>query len=171
MRGERDPMDRRAIDHELDEPGAQELLRAAPLARVAYLGRDGTPRVIPIGFLWTGRAVVMCTAASSPKVALLVEHPRVAVTIDVAATPETARSVLLRGDAEVEVVDGVPDEYLAASTKTSDDEQAAAFEQEVRALYDRMARITVVPTWARYFDFGAGRLPAVLRDLGAATSR
>ena len=30
-----------------------EILRTATLARLAYDGVDGTPRVIPIGFLWT----------------------------------------------------------------------------------------------------------------------
>ena len=30
-----------------------------------------------------------------------------------------------------------------------------------------MARIAVVPTWARYYDFGTGRIPAFLQDLAA----
>ena len=37
---------------ELD--AGEELLRTATLARLAYDGVDGTPRVIPIGFLWQG---------------------------------------------------------------------------------------------------------------------
>jgi hypothetical protein len=28
-----------------------------------------------------------------------------------------------------------------------------------------MARISIVPDWARWFDFNAGRLPAFLRKL------
>jgi hypothetical protein len=35
----------------------EEILRTATLARLAYDGVDGTPRVIPIGVLWTGQAV------------------------------------------------------------------------------------------------------------------
>jgi nitroimidazol reductase NimA-like FMN-containing flavoprotein (pyridoxamine 5'-phosphate oxidase superfamily) len=52
-------MDSRELKAEL-EP-AEELLRTATLARLAYNGVDETPRVIPIGFLWTGDAVVLAT--------------------------------------------------------------------------------------------------------------
>ena len=44
------------------------------------------------------------------------------------------------------------------------------FEANVRALYKQMARITITPTWARYYDFGAGRLPTFLRRLIDSTS-
>jgi hypothetical protein len=29
-------------------------------------------------------------------------------------------------------------------------------------MYDQMARISIEPVWARFFDFGAGRLPSFL---------
>jgi hypothetical protein len=35
----------------------------------------------------------------------------------------------------------------------------------VLATYDAMVRISVTPAWARFFDFGAGRLPRFLEDL------
>jgi hypothetical protein len=56
-------------------------------------------------------------------------------------------------------------EYLAAARKTMDAEAAAAFEQQVRAMYDQMARIAVTPTWVRFYDFGAGRMPRFLQEL------
>ena len=40
----------------LNEPLAQELLHAAIPARLAYVWSDGTPRVVPIWFQWTGEA-------------------------------------------------------------------------------------------------------------------
>jgi hypothetical protein len=46
---------------ELNQPGAQDLLTTATLVRLAYNGPDGLPRVIPIGFLWNGSQVVVCT--------------------------------------------------------------------------------------------------------------
>jgi Pyridoxamine 5'-phosphate oxidase len=141
---------------------AEELLRTATLARLAYDGIDGTPRVIPIGFLWTGDAVVVATHPTAPKFKALRARPRVALTID---TSSPTRSVLLRGDAEIDVVDGVVPEYLEAATKSMDGEELAAFEAGVRKTYDRMARISIVPDWARYFDFGAGRFPDFLRTL------
>ena len=145
---------------ELD--AGEEILRTATLARLAYDGVDGTPRVIPIGFLWTGQAVVVATHPTAPKFAALRARPRVALTID---TPSPPRSLLARGDAEIDVVDGVAPEYLAAAAKSYTGEDLAAFEAAVRATYDRMARISIVPDWARYFDFGAGRFPAFLHEL------
>jgi hypothetical protein len=140
----------------------EEMLRSATVARLAYDGADGAPRVIPVAFLWTGEAVVVCTHPTAPKVAALRARPRVALTID---TPSPARSLLARGDAEIEVVDGVAPEYLAAAAKSMEGEGLAEFEAAVRATYDQMARITIVPDWARWFDFDAGRLPEFLRRL------
>ena len=141
---------------------AEETLRTATLARLAYDGIDGTPRVVPIGFLWTGEAVILATHPTAPKYKALRARPRVALTID---TSSPTRSVLLRGDAEVDVVDGVVPEYLEAAAKSMEGEELAAFEAGVRETYDRMARISIRPDWARYFDFGAGRFPDFLRAL------
>jgi Pyridoxamine 5'-phosphate oxidase len=152
-----DPDDLKA---ELD--AAEEILRTATLARLAYDGIDGTPRVIPIGFLWTGDAVVVATHPTAPKFAALRARPRVALTID---TPSPVRSVLLRGDAEIDIVDGVVPEYFEAARKSMEGEQLAAFEASCRETYDRMARISIAPDWARYFDFGTGRLPDYLHAL------
>jgi nitroimidazol reductase NimA-like FMN-containing flavoprotein (pyridoxamine 5'-phosphate oxidase superfamily) len=43
-------MDTQELNDELGVPGAQALLRSSSLCRLAYLGQDGLPRVIPIGF-------------------------------------------------------------------------------------------------------------------------
>jgi hypothetical protein len=158
-------MDRREVDDELNQDGARALLAGATLLRLAYSGRDGLPRVIPIGFFWNGSEIVMCTAVTSPKVRALNDWPDVALTIDVGDTPVDARSLLIRGDATVEIVDGIPDEYLAASRKSLDDTSYAQFEPAVTGMYKQMARISVSPTWARFYDFGAGRLPAFLQEL------
>ncbi|MBS1844844.1 MAG: pyridoxamine 5'-phosphate oxidase family protein [Actinobacteria bacterium] len=143
---------------------AAEILRTATLARLAYDGLDGTPRAVPMGFLWTGQAVVVATHPTSPKHAALRARPRVALTID---TQRPTRALLLRGDAEIEVLDGVVPEYLEAAAKSMAGEELAGFEAAVRETYDRMARISIRPDWARYFDFGAGRVPDFLRALGS----
>jgi hypothetical protein len=44
-------------------------------------------------------------------------------------------------------------------------EAAAEFERNCRALYDRMARIAIAPSWVHFYDFGAGRLPKFLKEL------
>jgi len=158
-------MDPHEITEELGHPGARNLLASATLLRLAYDGADGFPRVIPIGFHWNGDRIVVCTAATAPKVKALSARPEVATTIDAGDTPAEAKSLLVRGLASVDIVDGVPDEYLAASAKVLDGDQLTEFERQVRSLYDRMARISIEPVWARYFDFGAGRMPSFLMKL------
>jgi hypothetical protein len=148
------------LNAELDP--AAELLRDATLLRIAYEGIDGTPRAVPMGFLWTGEEVVVATHPTSPKFKALTARPRVALTID---TQSPTRALLLRGTAEIEVMDGVVPEYLEAAAKSMEGEELAGFEAAVRQTYDRMARIAIRPDWARYFDFGAGRVPAFLRAL------
>jgi Pyridoxamine 5'-phosphate oxidase len=75
-------MDRQDVSRELGQPGARELLESATMARLAYNGPDGLPRVIPIGFYWNGERIVVCTATTSPKVQALSARPDVAITID-----------------------------------------------------------------------------------------
>jgi Pyridoxamine 5'-phosphate oxidase len=153
---------------DLRHPDAEQLLRSPDPARLAYDGRDGFPRVIPIGFLWNGSAIVVCTAPTAPKVKALTERPQIALTIDDIGPP--AKALLVRGIASIEIVDGVASEYLGAAAKSTSGDELAAFEANVRALYKQMARITITPTWARYYDFGAGRLPTFLRRLIDSTS-
>lgn len=158
-------MNQRKMNEELQQPGARDLLTSATLLRLGYNGADGLPRVVPIGFLWNGSEIVICTAATAPKVSALSSRPEVALTIDVGDTPAEAKALVIRGVAAVEIVEGVPDEYLDASRKVMTGDQYAEFERAVRSLYDRMARIRIRPRWARFFDFGAGRLPGFLESL------
>jgi nitroimidazol reductase NimA-like FMN-containing flavoprotein (pyridoxamine 5'-phosphate oxidase superfamily) len=158
-------MNRHEIAQELAHEDAQELLATAPLLRLAYNGPDGLPRVIPIGFHWNGEQIVVCTATTSPKARSLASRPEVAVTIDAGSTPAEAKSLLVRGVATLETVDGIPDEYIAGSRKSLEAEQVEAFERSVEAMYDQMVRISIEPRWARFFDFGAGRLPGFLATL------
>jgi nitroimidazol reductase NimA-like FMN-containing flavoprotein (pyridoxamine 5'-phosphate oxidase superfamily) len=158
-------MKRQDIEAELATQGAQELLTSSSMTRLAYLGKDGTPRVIPIGFFWTGEQVVVSTAATAPKVTALSARPDVALTIDGGDTPSQARALSIRGRASVEILDGVTEEYLASARKVMDAEALAQFEQACRQMYDQMARIAITPNWVRFYDFGAGRLPGFLQDL------
>ena len=160
-------VDQHDIDAELGLPGAQALLDTTSMAHLAYLGNDGSPRVVPVGFFWTGTEFVVSTAATAPKVAALSAHPAVALAIDAGGTPGEARALSVRGLARVEIVDGVVPEYLEASRKSMDRAAAAEFEANVRRTYDRMARIAITPTWVRFYDFGAGRMPAFLQKLVA----
>src|SRR5919106_4769041 len=88
----------------LAKPYARQLLNGAEPARMAYVGVDGAPRAIPIGFWTDGDRIVMATVPRSAKVAALRTNPKVALTIDQGAFPP--KVLLIRGTAEVEVVEG-----------------------------------------------------------------
>jgi hypothetical protein len=163
-------MERHEIDAELAVPAAQELLGSTSAAHLAYTVDDGTPRVVVVGFYWTGEEFVVSTAATAPKVAALSAHPDVALAIDAGDTPGGARALSIRGRAKVDIVDGVVPEYLAAARRSMDVEAAAVFEENVRRMYDQMARIAITPTWVRFYDFGVGRLPRFLSELAERSS-
>jgi hypothetical protein len=158
-------MERQEIEDELSTTGARELLDSTSAAHLAYTAKDGTPRVIPVGYFWTGDEFVISTASTAPKVAALSAHPDVALSIDGGNTPGQARALSIRGQAKIEIIDGVVPEYLAAARKSMDAAAAAEFERQVRAMYGQMARIGIAPQWVRFYDFGAGRLPRFLQEL------
>jgi hypothetical protein len=146
----------------LNRPMSQELL-ARDLTRLAYVSKDGTPRTIPIGFVWNGSEIVMCTSKNASKLASLRHNPAVALTIDTEVHPP--KILLIRGQAELDVVEGIPDEYLAADgTYEMTPEQRVEWEAEVRSLYDGMVRIVVTPTWAKLIDFET-TLPSAVAEL------
>src|SRR5205823_7367976 len=90
-------MDRESVSTVLATPLTQELLRSSPLVHLAYIGRDGYPRVIPTGYVWKGGKFVVCTADNAPKVRSLGSNPKVALTIDTQTQPP--HILLMRGTA------------------------------------------------------------------------
>ncbi|MFD2027922.1 pyridoxamine 5'-phosphate oxidase family protein [Promicromonospora aerolata] len=155
-------MEQNEIAEILNHPISQELL-GRDLTRLAYVAKDGTPRNVPIAFVWNGAEIVMCTTKNAPKLPSLRANPMVALTIDTEVHPP--KILLIRGSAELDVVDGIPDEYLEANTSYEmTAEQRVAWEAEVRSLYDGMIRIVVTPTWVKLIDFET-TLPSAVEEL------
>jgi hypothetical protein len=146
----------------LNDPLARELMQSNIPARLAYTGLDGCPRVVPLAFHWDGAEFVVGTAPHAAKVRALMANPKVALTIDTNTFPPHA--LLVRGTATVEVVAGVPPEFLAGARKQVGEERWPAFESQARALYKQMARIAIVPEWAKLLDFET-RLPRAVEQL------
>src|SRR2546421_2182827 len=155
-------MDREAALHVLATPLAQELLHSELLTRLAYVGPDGYPRVVPIGYIWKDGRFVVCTAWNAPKVKALQSNPRVALTIDTQTQPP--HILLVRGTASMEFIDGVPDDYLEASHRYVPRKEWDGFDAQVRGLYPRMARISITPEWAKLLDFER-TLPQAVEEL------
>src|SRR3954463_12424577 len=150
------------INEILGRPLSQELL-ARDLTRLGYVAKDGTPRTVPIAFTWNGSRLVLWTTKNTPQGTALRHNPAVALTIDTEVHPP--KILLIRGRAELDVVDGIPDEYLQMNgTYAMTPEQRVEWEAEVRSLYDGMVRIVVTPTWAKLIDFET-TLPSAVEEL------
>ncbi len=154
----------------LEDPVAQELLADAIPARFAYTAKDGTPRLVTMTVHWDGAQIIAATPMNAPKLHALRVNPAVALTIDTNVPPQKA--LLVRGEVEIEIVDGVPDSYLDGVRKFvthghHDEAWMAEFEQGVRSLYDQMAVLKTTPVWAKIFDFESrlpGPVEALLRE-------
>jgi hypothetical protein len=142
----------------LDTPIAQRLLTAPLVARLAYTGKDDTPRVIPVDFLWTGDELVIAAFAGTYKVRDLHARPDVAVCIDTADGPPQV--LMLRGRVTMTETDGVLPEYAAIQRQGRGDEEANAYLEAIDQPGLRMVRISLRPTWVGIVDFGGQRLPA-----------
>jgi hypothetical protein len=135
----------------LDEPVAQELLRSNKLAHLAYVWTDGTPRVIPIWFQWTGDAVVFSSPLNAPKLHALSDGTKVALTIDTDNWPYHV--LMIRGTVRMQVVDGVVPEYASAAERYFGPEQGKAWVANVRQMAAQQVRLAVTPEWVGILDF------------------
>ena len=148
-----------AVLEALNDKVAQELLVSRELARLAYAWQDGTPRVVPVRFHWTGTEVVVASPSKAPKVKMLVSRPDVAVTIDGSSWPY--HSLLLRGTATVEQAGGVVPEYAAAAARYFGPEQGSAWVAQLEEMGLAWTRIGITPTYATVLDFET-RFPSAL---------
>jgi hypothetical protein len=150
-------MDRQGDVALLDDPVARDLLVSAIPARLAYIWSDGSPRVVPIYFRWTGEVIAMGSPPRAPKVRVLESNPGVAITIDGTTWPY--KVLMIRGDADVTVAEDVDPDYALACERYMGQEAGRAW---VTGLAGRpMARIAVRPKWVGILDFET-RFPSAL---------
>lgn len=150
----------------LDCATAQHLLVSTIPARLAYLATDGTPRLIPTWFHWTGEELVMPTFLAAPhirrapaRLRALRAHPDVAVTIDTETFPPAV--LTMRGRVSLTEVDGVAAEYAASANRYLG-EQGAAYIAHLDQPGTRMMRVGLRPAWVGLIDFQT-RLPDNMR--------
>lgn len=93
----------------LDDPVVAGLLHGDELARLAYIGLDGRPRVVPIWWTYRDGAFLMVTGPKADKVRALERNGAVALTIDSSKPPYHV--LLIDGDASVEPTEGMAPEY------------------------------------------------------------
>jgi hypothetical protein len=145
----------------LDTDVARRRLTATSPLRLAFVALDGTPRVVPVNFQWTGEEVVMGGFAPSARARALRANPRVAITLDTDDQPPEV--LLLRGDAEVTEVRGVVPEYEQYMRAGMPAEAADAYFAELVRRDVLMERIAVRPDWVAMMDFRT-RFPAAMPE-------
>ena len=139
----------------LNDPVAQELLNAPIPAHLSYVWKDGSPRVIPIGFTWTGTELVTGTPHNAPKMMALNDGDKVAVTIDSYTPP--FHVLYIRGIVRLSPYDGIVPEWAQAGQRLMGKEASAGFETMVGGMIKagtlKFIRLAVQPNWAGIIDF------------------
>jgi PPOX class probable F420-dependent enzyme len=140
-----------------DDAVVSDLLNGANLARLAYIGLDSRPRVVPIWFAYIEGEIRMITGPRAEKAKALAANPAVALTIDSSTPPY--KVLLVQGDACLEHVEGMAPEYPDIVRRYLGPATDAYLEQ---LRVKRQVRIRVLPTSWRIFDF-VRRYPKSLR--------
>jgi hypothetical protein len=150
----------------IHDPVAQELLQSKAPAHLAYTWRDGTPRVVPIGFHWNGQEIVLATAPDAPKMKVLMDGAQVALTIE--GDGALPKVLLVRGKVRVDTVEGIAPEWAAAAHRSLGEEGGRALVENSAQIYSRMSRIFIQPEWVGILDFET-RLPSAVERAIART--
>jgi hypothetical protein len=146
----------------LDDPVAQQLLNAPIPGQLAYTWVDGTPRVLPIGFHWDGKQIVMGTPPDAPKMKALARQPKVALTINSYEFPY--KVLYLRGTVSIERAESVIPEYASMAKRCFGEQGGEEWLTNVRAMLPAMggmARLALTPEWVGILDFEQ-RFPSAL---------
>jgi PPOX class probable F420-dependent enzyme len=143
----------------LDDPVVSRLLAEPNLARLAYVGDDGRPRVVPIWFAHIEGDLIMVTGPKAEKVRHLRANPAVALTIDSAQPPY--KVLLVDGDASLQTVEGMAPEYRPIVQRYLG-AAADGYLAQLLPRVKRQVRIRVRPRSWRVFDF-VQRYPKSLR--------
>lgn len=141
---------RRGLDL-LDEPTARTLLGSDIPARMAYVWTDGTPRVTPVWFHWTGEHVVTTSLPAAPKLTALARNPRVALAIDTNGWPPNI--LYLRGPVEIETVHGPVPEFALMARRYLGEEGSREFLARAEDTGQGVAKLTIRPDWVELLDF------------------
>jgi nitroimidazol reductase NimA-like FMN-containing flavoprotein (pyridoxamine 5'-phosphate oxidase superfamily) len=141
----------------LDDPVVAGLLEQPNLMRLAYLGFDDRPRVVPIWFLHKDGGFTVITGPKAYKAKAIARNGAVSCTIDSATPPYHV--LLVHGDATVETTDGMAEEYRPIVERYLAG-AADAYLKNMRIKEQR--RIRIMPSRYTILDFQQ-RFPQSLR--------
>jgi hypothetical protein len=148
----------------LQDPVAQELLHGPYVAHLAYVWKDGTARVVPIGFHWNGKEIVVAGVDTAPK-NKVIDGQKVTLVIDTNTFP--FKVLTIRGTARMEKVAESPVEYAMACEQYMGKEIAGNWLAGMAPLMPKIkyfGKITITPEWVRITDF-VTRLPEEMEKI------
>ena len=148
----------------LNDPVAQKLLHSPLPARLAYVWKDGSPRVVPIGFHWDGKQIVLGTPPAAPKLKVI-DGAKVALTID-QSDVLPYKVLYIRGTAHVTIVDGIVPEYKLMCMRVMGPEGGAAWLKQIEPMSPKMARVAITPEWVGVLDFETRFPSAIEKAMG-----
>ena len=133
-----------------DDPVVQELLVSPTLMRLAYVGANLQPHVVPIWYCYADGEFVVITGPKADKVRHIAERPRVSFTVDSDRPPY--KVLLVDGVATLEPVEGMAPEYPDVVRRFLGP-GADAYIARMRGRVKRQVRIRIRPTSVRILDF------------------
>lgn len=133
-----------------DDPLARELLDGPNLMRLAYVGSEGQPHVVPIWFGYDGNEFIVVTGPKADKVRHLAQRPKVSFTIDTPTAPY--KVLMVEGTAALEHVEGMAPEYAGIVARFLGP-MADAYVGRMRERVKRQVRIRITPASWRVLDF------------------
>jgi PPOX class probable F420-dependent enzyme len=134
----------------VDDPIVAALLAGPNLARLAYIGVSGRPRVVPIWFAHHAGELIMVTGPKAAKLRAIEKNPAVALTIDSSTPPY--KVLLVEGEASLEPVEGMAPEYRHIVERYLG-VAAESYLQQLLPRVKRQVRIRIAPRTWRVFDF------------------
>ena len=134
---------------QLDDPVAHHLLQSAIPARLGYTWKDGTPRVTPIWFHWTGAEFALFSPPNAPKLKVLTDGMQVALAVD---HPWPLQSLLVRGPISLTTVDSRSPEYATMVERYLGADQVASWVAQYSGVFPQSIRIAVQPAWVGVID-------------------
>lgn len=155
------------------DPVVRTLLEMPIALRIGYTGLDGSPRVIPVVYLWDGAAFVFASPAAAYKVKSIVARPEAAFSIDVGPGPTAAEArvkissslglpvvdyapiaVTGRGTTSIEICSGIPQIHLEMARRMIGDDRKLKDWADGHVERDNdWAIISLTPTHIAVCDF------------------
>lgn len=118
-------------------PAIDAFMREPRVAVLATIGKDGSPRTVPVWFLWDGASPILFTSRTTRKWRDIERDPRVSLCVDHRPEPrspeaEAYAAVIIEGRVEEATDRSLYDDVLAMSLAYWGEERGRPFAENYR---------------------------------------